>query len=56
MVDANCKFIVIDVGSYGKEGDAGIFKKSKMGMLVKTKTIFPPPKNLPHSKILLPHE
>lgn len=55
MVDANCKFVVIDVGSYGKEGDAGIFKKSKMGLLVKNKTIFPPPKNLPHSNILLPH-
>lgn len=55
MVDANCKFVVIDVGSYGKEGDAGIFNKSKMGLLVKNKIIFPPPKNLPHSNILVPH-
>lgn len=23
MVDANCKFIGIDIGSYGREGDAG---------------------------------
>lgn len=54
MVDANCKFIVIDVGSYGKEGDAGIFNKSKIGLLVKNETIFPPSKFLPHSNILQP--
>lgn len=45
MVDANCKFVIVDVGSYGKEGDAGIFKKSKMGTLVKNGTIFRLQKN-----------
>lgn len=55
MIDANCKFVVIDVCSYGKEGDAGIFNKSKMGLLVKNGTIFPPSTFLPHSNILLPH-
>ena len=55
MVDANCKFVIIDVGSYGKEGDAGIFRKSKMGDLVKNGIIFPPPKHLPNSNILMPH-
>jgi len=55
MVDANCKFVIVDVGSYGKEGDAGIFKKSKMGELVNNGTIFPPPKSLPNSNTLLPH-
>lgn len=24
IVDANCKYVAIDVGSYGREGDAGI--------------------------------
>lgn len=30
-MDAEYKFIAIDVGSYGREGDAGIFLKSKIG-------------------------
>lgn len=25
LVDANCKFIGIDIGSYGREGDSGTF-------------------------------
>lgn len=24
IVDADCKFIAVDIGSYGREGDAGI--------------------------------
>lgn len=36
IVDANCKFIAIDVGSYGKEGDNGIFQKSEMGKKLQT--------------------
>lgn len=31
IVDHNYKFIAVDVGSYGKEGDSGIFQKSTMG-------------------------
>jgi hypothetical protein len=31
MVDANYKFITVDIGSFGKEGDSGIFLKSNMG-------------------------
>jgi len=30
MVDANYKFIAVDVGSFGKEGDSGICLKSTM--------------------------
>lgn len=30
IVDAKYKFLAIDVGSYGKEGDSGIFAKSSM--------------------------
>lgn len=28
IVDANYKFIAVDVGSYRKEGDSGILKKN----------------------------
>lgn len=55
MVDANCKFLVVDVGSYGKEGDAGIFAKSQFARLVQNESIFPPPRHLPGSNIMLPH-
>lgn len=55
MVDANCKFVGVDIGSYGKEGDAGIFNKSKMGQQITDGTFFPPPRHLPGSNILLPH-
>jgi hypothetical protein len=54
MVDANYKFLIVDIGSYSK-GDAGIFNKSDMGQLVQNRSIFPPPQYLPHSNILLPH-
>jgi len=34
MVDANHKFVAIDVGSFEKEGNSGIFLKSNMGQHV----------------------
>lgn len=56
LVDANCKFVIVDVGSYGKEGDSGIFNKSHLGKIISDgTTIFPPPQYLPNSNILLPH-
>ncbi|GFT41504.1 DDE Tnp4 domain-containing protein [Trichonephila clavipes] len=35
VVDADCKFTAVDVGSYGREGDAGIFLKSEIGRRIK---------------------
>lgn len=55
LVDAHCKYIIVDVGSYGKEGDAGIFNKSHMGQLIQSGHAFPEPQYLPNSNILLPH-
>lgn len=56
LVDANCKFLLVDVGSYRKEGDSGIFQKSYLGKLIEGgKVIFPSPEYLPNSNILLPH-
>ncbi|XP_036322511.1 uncharacterized protein LOC118736560 [Rhagoletis pomonella] len=31
IVDADCKFVAVDVESYGGEGDAGIYLKSNIG-------------------------
>lgn len=56
LVDSNCKFIIIDVGSYGKEGDSSIFEKSIMGRLIRTGRFnFPCEKPLPGSDIVVPH-
>ena len=56
LVDANYKFIVIDVGSYGKEGDSGIFNKSIMGQAIREgKMKFPMDKVLPGSNVTAPH-
>jgi len=55
VVDANYKFIFTDVGSYGKEGDSGIFDKSNLGKLYRNGNLFPPPCKLPNSSVVLPH-
>ncbi|XP_049842931.1 uncharacterized protein LOC126293682 isoform X1 [Schistocerca gregaria] len=36
LVDANCKFITVDVGSYGKECDSIIFSNSTLGKRLST--------------------
>lgn len=48
LVGANYKFIVLDVGSYGKEGDSSIFNKSALGkkILLHSQCFFP--SVLPH--------
>ncbi|KAH9638482.1 hypothetical protein HF086_016807 [Spodoptera exigua] len=56
IVDANYKFIAVDVGSYGKEGDSGIFQKSCIGKkIARNKFNAPKPANLPGTDIMLPH-
>ncbi|XP_060859640.1 uncharacterized protein LOC132951195 [Metopolophium dirhodum] len=56
LVDANNKFLVVDIGSYGKEGDAGIFPKSNLGKSISTGEFkFPEPKCLPNTDVVLPH-
>ncbi|CAH2088123.1 unnamed protein product [Euphydryas editha] len=56
IVDANCKFIAVDVGSYGKEGDSGIFKKSAMGKRICSGQFnVPQSAPLPGTNILTPH-
>ncbi|GFY59155.1 DDE Tnp4 domain-containing protein [Trichonephila inaurata madagascariensis] len=56
VVDADCKFTAVDVGSYGREGDAGIFLKSEIGRKIKNNTFnVPPPKALPGTDTVVPH-
>lgn len=56
VVDHNCKFLAIDVGSYGKEGDAAIFSKSAFGKALLQGTIeLPAQAPLPNTNILMPH-
>lgn len=55
VVDANYKFMFVDVGSYGKEGDSGIFEKSVLGKKFYNGKLLPPPKRLPGSELILPH-
>jgi len=48
LVDYNYKFLAV-VGSYGTEGDAGIFAKSPLGNNLSRAIKFPPPGPLPGS-------
>ena len=55
LVDHNYKFLAVDVGSYGTEGDAGIFAKSPLGNNLSKAVKFPPPGPLPGSQTVLPY-
>jgi len=55
ICDANYCFRVIDVGSYGKESDCNIFKKSIFGKkLYNNKVNFPQPRYLPEDEQGIP--
>ncbi|CAK1591019.1 unnamed protein product [Parnassius mnemosyne] len=56
LVDANYKFIAIDVGAYGKNSDANIFKNSNLGKCLSDESLnMPPPKALPGGNTVVPH-
>lgn len=55
MVDANCKFLFVDIGAFGKEGDSSIFSSSVMGNKVYSGTLFPADEVLPNSNKKLPY-
>lgn len=56
IVDANCKFVAVDIGSYGREGDAGVFMKSNIGKQINSHTFdIPAPKPLQGTNFELPH-
>lgn len=55
LVDANCNFLVVDVGAYGKSSDGGIFANSNLGQkLEKGAMNLPKDAPLPNSNITAP--
>ena len=48
LVDADYRFIYVDVGNYGSNGDSGVFKASAFGhVLMEGNLHVPSPKALP---------
>lgn len=55
VADANCKFITINVGGYGKQSDGGTFQASGLyRALVENKLEIPEPTALPHTNVVAP--
>lgn len=46
FVDANYKFVMVDIGSYGREGDSGILEKSNLVHLLRNEQFYPPPRTV----------
>ena len=56
VADADCKFIAIDIGEFGRCSDAGVFKSSSLFQLINSNKLnIPPPKPLPGTEENMPH-
>lgn len=56
LVDANYKFICVDVGSYGKQSDGGTFRESALGKaLIRGRMQIPGPNYVPEGDFRLPY-
>jgi hypothetical protein len=55
LVDAHYKFTVVDVGSYGRNSNGGIFTHSKLGKYLETHLSIPEDKQLPETSCLASH-
>lgn len=56
VVDAQYRFIVIDVGGYGKQSDGGTFQASDFYHALKDKKlVLPDPAPLPQSNVVVPY-
>lgn len=56
LADANCKFLTVDVGAYGRNNDGGVFRSSKLGKALQNNSLnIPAPKKLPQSNVVVPH-
>lgn len=55
LVDADYKFISIDVGTNGRVSDGGVYRESNLGRAINANTLnIPPPKPLPHRDTPVP--
>ena len=55
-MDANLKFVTVDVGAYGKQNDAGVFRNLALYQSLETRNLkLPEDTVLPLSEIALPH-
>ena len=52
MVDAHYKFTVVDIGSYGRYSDGGIFAHSRLEKYLETQLGIPEDKQLPGTSCL----
>lgn len=56
ICDGQMKFIAVDIGSYGREGDSGVFKKSNFGkQILQGGFNIPPPAEIPGSNVTTPY-
>jgi len=56
VVDANLKFVTVDVGAYGKQSDGGVFRYSALYQSLETRSLkLPEDTVVPNSEITLPH-
>ena len=55
LVDVHYKFTVVDIGSYGRYSDGGIFAHSRLEKYLETQLGIPEDKQLPGTSCLAPH-
>jgi hypothetical protein len=55
LVGARYKFTVVDIGSFGRNINGGIFARSKLGKYLETHLCIPEDKQFPGTLCLAPH-
>lgn len=56
VVDADYRFLTVDIGAYGSTSDGGVFKASAFGKALSAGRVnFPQSKTLPGTNVEVPH-